>query len=215
MAKLLITERDGTATSFFLATEIETRQRRSGEAYLSCVLADRSGELPAVMWEGLTPEIRGLVKGDIVKAEVHVGTYQGQRQLTIKRLRKATPDEISPEDYLPRSAQDPEALLGSLDATVEGLGEPHLRQLLTAILADPVIRAGFTHAPAGKRLHHARLGGLLEHVASVVTACDFMSRHYAPRVHRDLLIAAAIREVRPNANLLRTDVREPGEAGEW
>jgi 3'-5' exoribonuclease len=178
-------------TSFFLAKQVQVRQRRSGEPYLSLLLADRTGEVAAVMWEGVEEAGKELNEGDIVKVQGLLGTYQRERQLTITRLRRASPEEIALEDYLPRSAQDPAALLTMLRGVVDGMREPHLQGLLHDLLADAAFLAAFTAAPAAKSIHHAVLGGLLEHTASVVGLCRLLAEYY-PALDRDLLLAAAM-----------------------
>ena len=75
---------------------MQVRQRHSGESFLSLVLADRTGEVAAVMWEGVEGLGRDLAEGDILKVQGLVGTYQGERQVTVARLRKATADEVAP-----------------------------------------------------------------------------------------------------------------------
>jgi len=193
MAKAFITELvDGQpVTSYFLAKQVQVRQRRSGEPYLTLVLADRTGELPAVMWEGVDESVRGLSDGDIVKVQAVLGSYRGEPQLTVTRARKAGSDEVSPDDYLPRAEGDPATMLASLDGAVESIGEPHLKQLLRELFADPPTRAAVSAAPAAKAIHHAVLGGLLEHTVSVVGLCRLLADYY-PAVNRDLLLAAAM-----------------------
>jgi 3'-5' exoribonuclease len=66
-----------------------------------------------------------------------------------------------------------------------------LRQLLEAIFADPKIVALYKRAPAAKSIHHACLGGLIEHVLSVCALCRMTAAHYHG-VDVDLLLAAAI-----------------------
>ncbi|MBI4572607.1 MAG: HD domain-containing protein [candidate division NC10 bacterium] len=177
--------------SFFLAKQVQVRQRRTGEPYLTLVLGDRTGEVSAVMWEGAEEASKGLADGDIVKVQGQVGTYQQARQLTISRLRKAGPEEIALEDYLPRSAQDPAVLLGRLREVAEGLGEPQLRKLLRDLLADEAFVTALAAAPAAKSIHHAVLGGLLEHTVSVVGLCRLLADYY-PALDRDVLLAGAI-----------------------
>lgn len=193
MAKTFIAElAEGQAvTSYFLAKQVQVRQRRSGEPYLTMVLADRTGELPAVMWEGVDDLARGLVDGDIVKVQAAVGAYHGEPQLTVSRVRKAAAEEVSPDDYLPRTERDPAVLLAALDGAVEAMGDPHLKRLLQELFSDPAMRAAFSAAPAAKAIHHAVLGGLLEHTVSVVGLCRLLADYY-PVVNRDLLVAAAI-----------------------
>lgn len=193
MAKAFIVELlDGQpVTSYFLAKQIQVRQRRSGEPYLSLVLTDRTGEVPAVMWEGVDESVRSLSDGDVVKVQGVLGSYHGEPQLTVIRARKAGPDEISPDDYLPRSDGDPAVMLAALDQAVEGIGEPNLNRLLREFFADSATRAALAAAPAAKTIHHAVLGGLLEHTLSVVGLCRLLADHY-PAVNRDLLVTAAI-----------------------
>ncbi len=178
-------------TSYFLTKQVQIRQRRTGEPYLTLVLADRTGEVSAVMWEGVEEASRELVDGDVVKVQALLGTYQGERQLTLTRLRKATPGEITLEDFLPRSAQDPAALLTRLGEAVDGIQDPYLKRLLGELLADEAFMAAFATAPAAKAIHHAVLGGLLEHTVSVVGLCRLLADYY-PAVDRDVLVAAAI-----------------------
>jgi 3'-5' exoribonuclease len=193
MAKAFVAELvDGQpVTSYFLAKQVQVRQRRSGEPYLSLVLADRTGELPAVMWEGVDESVRDLSDGDIVKVQAVLGSYHGEPQLTVTRARKAAPDEVSPDDYLPRAEGDPAAMLAALDGAVEAIDEPHLKRLLRELFADPTTRAAVSVAPAAKAIHHAVLGGLLEHTVSVVGLCRLLADYY-PAVNRDLLLTAAI-----------------------
>jgi 3'-5' exoribonuclease len=74
---------------------------------------------------------------------------------------------------------------------VAAFKNPHLRALVLSFLDDPTIGPAFIEAPAAKRLHHAWLGGLLEHVVSLVRVCLANAPFY-PEVDPDLLITGAI-----------------------
>ncbi len=178
-------------TSFFLAKEVALRQRKRGEPFLTLVLGDRTGEVAGVMWEGAETAARELADGDIVKVQGVLGTYQREPQLTLTRLRKAAPDEVNPDDFLPRSGQDATQLLATLRETIARVQESHLRQLLQQLFEDPGFLTPFAAAPAAKGIHHAVLGGLLEHTASVVGLCDRLADYY-PALDRDLLLTAAM-----------------------
>ena len=193
MAKTFIAELpEGQAvTSYFMAKQVQVRQRRSGEPYLTMVLADRSGELSAVMWEGVDDLAKSLADGDIVKVQAVLGAYRGERQLTVNRVRKAESDEVTLDDFLPRTERDTTVLLAALDEAIEAIGEPHLKRLLQELFSDPSVRGAFSAAPAAKAIHHAVLGGLLEHTVSVVGLCRLLADYY-PAVNRDLLVTAAI-----------------------
>jgi 3'-5' exoribonuclease len=193
MPKIFVAElTDGASvTSFFMAKQVQLRQRRRGERFLTLLLADRTGEVAAVVWEGAEEAARDLTDGDIVKVQGTLGSYQGGRQLTLVRLRKAGSDEVDLEDFLPRSDKDPQQLLGELKLVVDGTQNAHLRRLLESLLADPLLVQAWTAAPAAKGIHHAVLGGLLEHTLSVVGLCRLLADYY-PVLDRDLLLAGAV-----------------------
>lgn len=194
MARTFIADcKEGQAvTAFFLVRAREIRRRRSGEPFLSLVLGDRTGELPAVMWEGFEGVAAALREGDIVKVQAAVGTFQGERQLQLQRIRPATAEDgVELEDFLPRSPRDPAETVGALVAATGRLADPHLRALLEDLWADPAFLQAFSEAPAARTLHHAYLGGLAEHTASVVALCEMIADHY-PGVDRDLLVVSAI-----------------------
>src|SRR5205807_2181332 len=68
--------------------------------------------------------------------------------------------------------------------------DPHLKTLIQSFMSDPVIASAYRNAPAAKTLHHAYIGGLLDHVVSLFRSCDLLSRNY-PQMNRDLLLAGA------------------------
>ena len=84
-----------TVTSFFLARNPQHRLRKTGEPFLTLLVADQTGELPAVMWEDLEGVGERIREGDLVKVHGVVGSYQGEMQLTIHRLRPAREGEMS------------------------------------------------------------------------------------------------------------------------
>jgi 3'-5' exoribonuclease len=82
-------------------------------------------------------------------------------------------------------------LWNQLLAGVESLTNSDLKRLLTTLLDDPVLAEAYREAPAARQLHHAWLGGLLEHVVSLLALADRVAAHY-PLLDRDLLITGVI-----------------------
>ena len=99
--------------------------------------------------------------------------------------------EIEFADYFPSSKRDPEEMWTELRAIVAGFSNPHLKALLEAMLADPDIAARYRRAPAAKHIHHAFLGGLIEHVLSLCALAKLVAPHY-PSVDRDLLLTGVV-----------------------
>ncbi len=181
-----------TVTSFFLVRNPQHRLRKTGDAFLTLLVADQTGELPAVMWEDLEGVGERIREGDLVKVQGVVGSYQGEMQLTIHRLRLARDGEAALEDFLPATEADVTVLLAFLQETISTFTDEPLKQLLYRVLEGEDFRQAFAAAPAAKGLHHAYLGGLLEHTVSVVKLCETIASHYGEVVDRDLLVASAL-----------------------
>ena len=179
-----------TITSLFVVAVKQVKSKKSGELYLSLVLADRSGQLQANMWDNVNEAIAGFEQDDFVKVKGVVHKYNGRWQLTVHKMRKLGDSEIDYSDYLPKTPKDVEQLWQTLCSYVDTLENPWLKSLLKEFCNDEKLVSAYKKAPAAKTLHHAFVGGLLDHVVSLFTVCDLASRNY-PQVNRDLLLTGA------------------------
>ena len=82
-------------------------------------------------------------------------------------------------------------MLAELRGVVAGMQNSHLRGLLNALLDDPEIARRYKIAPAAKQIHHAYLGGLIEHVLSLCGMARLAASHYRT-VDLDLLLAGVV-----------------------
>jgi 3'-5' exoribonuclease len=180
-----------TVTTHFLVTNKEIRQKKTGEPYLSLLLADRTGEIEAKMWDNVADVMSTFDRDDFVKVKGLAQVYQNRHQFTIHKIRRAEDHEVQVVDYFPCSKRDPEEMWAELQGIINSLGNSHLRALLEAIFADPTTAALYKRAPAAKSIHHACLGGLIEHVLSLCSLCRTTAAHYGG-VDLDLMLAAAI-----------------------
>jgi 3'-5' exoribonuclease len=108
----------------------------------------------------------------------------------LHKLRRMQETEIDYSDYLPKTTKDVGELWKTLSEYVAKFENPHLKALVESFMADPEIAEPYRNAPAAKTLHHAYIGGLLDHVVSLFRSCDLVSRNY-PQVNRDLLMTGA------------------------
>jgi 3'-5' exoribonuclease len=111
--------------------------------------------------------------------------------MKVDQLRVAQAGEVAKADLLPATKFDVDELWKQLQAYVESMKNPDLKRLLNAMLADPAIAEAYREAPAARQLHHAWLGGLLEHVVSLLNLADRVAAHYA-LLDRDLLLTGVI-----------------------
>jgi 3'-5' exoribonuclease len=176
-------------TSFFLVHEKEVRNTREGRAYLRLELGDRSGTIEARMWEQFEVAAKDISRDDFVKVQARVEVYRNKPQLSLVQVRLAKPEEIDLADYLPHT--DVEQMWAQLLAYAESIGNPWLKKLVLQIVADPDLARCYKRAPAAKVMHHAYLGGLLEHVISLCGMAKVVAGHY-PELDVDLLLTAAI-----------------------
>lgn len=178
--------------SFFLVLQKQHRTTKANKSYLNLILCDKSGQLEGRVWEISDPRInKDFDRGDVVKVRGCVSRFDDRLQMKVDQLRKATPGEIDKTDFMPATTCDVETLWAQLLGFVESFTDHDLKLLLHTVLADPQIAAAYKEAPAAKQLHHAWLGGLLEHVISLLTLADRVAPQY-PVVHRDLLLTGVI-----------------------
>jgi 3'-5' exoribonuclease len=180
-----------TVTTHFLVIHKEIRQKKTGEPYLTLLLGDRTGEIEAKMWDNVAEVMNTFDRDDFVKVKGLPQIYQNKPQLTVHKIRRLEDHEVEPGDYFPCSRRDPEEMWAELQGIVGSLGNEHLRLLLEAIFADSKIADLYKRAPAAKSIHHACLGGLIEHVLSLCALCRMTAAHYHG-VDVDLLLTAAI-----------------------
>src|SRR5215470_11894837 len=178
-------------TTFFLVCEKEVRNTREGKAYLRLELGDRSGTIEARMWDQFEAAAKGINREDFVKVQARVEIYRNRPQLAVMQVRLAKPEEIDLADFLPQTKGDVAKLYTQLLEYAGAIANPWLKQLVTGILNDPAIAARYKRAPAAKVMHHAYLGGLLEHVISLCGLAKLAAAHY-PELDLDLLLTSAI-----------------------
>ena len=178
-------------TAFFAVRSKQLRSRKDGGQYMAVTLGDRTGQIESRMWENFAEAAPGFETGDVVKIRAEVSRYNDRFQLNLEKLRRATADEFELADYVPQTSKDVDELWSTLVRSVDSFTDPWLQVLVRSFVNDPLIATAFREAPAAKSLHHAWIGGLLEHVASLVGICDLAAHHY-PEINRDLLLTGAI-----------------------
>jgi 3'-5' exoribonuclease len=179
------------ATAIFLVHTKEIRQKRTGEPYLSLLLADRSGEVDAKMWDNVAEVMDSFDRDDFVKVKGLFQLYNNRPQFTVHKLRPVAETEVDFADFFPASARDPEEMFAELRGIVSSVKNAHIRRLLDAFLDDPEIATRYKSAPAAKTIHHAFRGGLIEHVLSLCGLAKLTAGHY-PSIDPDLMIAGAV-----------------------
>jgi 3'-5' exoribonuclease len=184
---------DGQAvTSLFLVREKEIRTSpRTGKSWLQLSLGDRTGTISAKMWDNFDVLVSTFERDDVIHIRGRVKTYNGEKELTIEQIVPAAERDYEMGDFLPHTKFDIEKLYADLRAAVASVNNPWLQKLLISVVDDPEIVPRLKRAPAAMTMHHAFLGGLLEHVVSLLGLADAVAGHYA-ELDRDLLITGVV-----------------------
>jgi len=173
-------------TSTFVVITKQVKPKKTGEPYLALTLGDRCGHIEAKMWDNVEEALDDFDQEDFLKVKGLLNKYKNRFQLTIHKLRRLNDSEVDFADYLPKTTKNIDELWLTLGEYVSTFQDVHLKALVESLMADPDIAAGYRSAPAAKSLHHAYIGGLLDHVVSLLRSCDLVSRNY-PQINRDLL----------------------------
>ena len=177
--------------SSFLVQSKDLRYKKTGEGYLNLILADKSGELEAKVWENVSELMPLFERDDFVKVKGAVQVFRNKPQLTVHKIKKLEEREIDLGDFFAHSERGVDEMWAELEQVVASLERKPLRDLFTLILADAEIADRLKRAPAAKSMHHAFLGGLLEHILSLARLARLVLQNY-PALDGDLVISGVI-----------------------
>lgn len=178
-------------TGIFLVQHKDIRQKKSGDPYLSLTLADRTGELDAKMWDNAAEALDTFERDNFVRVKGVYQIFQNRPQLSIHKIAPVAESEVDFADYFPASTRDRDEMFLELRSWIASMADAHLKALLETIFADEAIALAFRTAPAAKSVHHAWLGGLIEHVLSMCRLAKITAAHYQD-VDFDLLLTGVM-----------------------
>lgn len=176
----------------YLCRQRTTAMTKTGKEYENVILQDKTGSLDAKIWDPHSMGIDEFDALDYVEVNGDVTVFNGQTQLSIKRVRKISETDVDPTNYLPCTNKNIDEMMMELTKFIAGVNNPYYKQVLTKLFIDNTEFAeAFKKHSAAKSVHHGFIGGLLEHTLSVAKMCDFFAKQY-PILNRDLLMTSAI-----------------------
>ena len=175
----------------FVLSEKILSQKKDGNNFLNVTLSDKTGTIKGVVWDNVDQIAAGITSGDFAHVNGSVSDYRGTLQVVIKNMEPFSPDRVDPSDFLPKTSRDIEGMFERLVKRMDSITTDYLKALIDAFFKDKEFVNKFKTAPAGKKMHHAYIGGLLEHTLSMVSLADKIAGHYSG-IDRDLLLSGAI-----------------------
>lgn len=181
--------------TLFLVQDKRVLETRTGKPYLRIRLQDKTGEIEGRVWEQANEYARHFKINDYVRVKGMITQFQGELQINVSSIHKVPVEKVNPEDFLPVGKKDIEEMTRSLKKLIESLEDPDYKALLSAFFDDEGFMKTFARSPAAKSMHHAWIGGLLEHTLSIARLAERIVRHYDKEglpLNRDLLITGAV-----------------------
>ncbi|MGH2906328.1 MAG: 3'-5' exoribonuclease YhaM family protein [Solirubrobacterales bacterium] len=183
---------DAEIDGVYACTRKEKLTARSGAPYLAVELRDSTGKIGARAFNDASYLAGQFERGDIVRVAGRVESFQNERQINLRSIRKADHGEAAdPRDFLPAAYRDVDELEGFFEHLASEVHDPELSKPLAVLLGDDSLRDALRTAPCTRDGHHAYLGGLLEHTVAVATLAQ-QTWDLHRKLNSDLLIAAAL-----------------------
>ncbi len=178
-------------SSIYLVREKALQTGKTGKNYVAFTLADRTGNIDARIWDNAENWSEQFEVDDFVDVKGFVQVFQGRKQVVVSSLQVVPPGGLSLGDFLPSSTRNPEEVFEELTSVLSRIQNPFLKLLVSSTLNDPQIGPLFKTAPAAKSIHHAYIGGLMEHVLSICHLMVFVKSRYN-QLNLDLLLLGAV-----------------------
>ena len=177
--------------SFFKMLNVSKRKKRDGESYLALVLMDKTGKIPAKVWDNAESSFKMLVEGEIYRIRGYVNEYQNKKEIKIDSIRSVSPNDTDYDknDFIESAPFDTEALFKEMIETIRSNIQNKYLLELVGLFSEKYKESFKVHYGAQK-IHHAYTGGLLKHTFSIIQLSIFAADHYA--IDKELLLIGAL-----------------------
>lgn len=175
----------------FLVKSARISETKAGKNYLILTVMDRSGELSGPVWDNVDACQRVCVTGEFIQLKGLVQSFREKLQLKVETVHEVNRDDVDLADFIAAAAGNPQEMAEEIQRLVRSVKDPFLRKLLNQFFKAGEVWERFQKAPAAKGIHHAYVGGLMEHCLSMARIAEMMADHYEG-VNRSLLLAGAL-----------------------
>ncbi len=175
----------------FILSEKKISQKKDGNNFLTITISDKTGTAKGVKWDNVDELTNKISRGDLINIKGSISEYNGALQVIAKTIEPCPMDDVDPSDFLPATQHDINSMFNRLLQIIESIKTVYYKKLLNLFFHDEKFAMQFKTAPAGKKMHHAYIGGLLEHSLSVAVMATKIGSHYSG-IDTDILITGAI-----------------------
>lgn len=176
--------------STFYVKYLAVAEARDGKKYLNIILSDGTGDLESRSWNNAEEIYKTIEKGDFVAVKGKANIFQGRKQFILQEINKIEKSKVDMNDFILKASRPSEEMYQELLELVKKLEDIYIKDLLLAVLRDQEIERRLKKWQAGKSIHHAYVGGLLEHVLSCANLAVKLSPIY--NVNTSYVVAGAV-----------------------
>jgi 3'-5' exoribonuclease len=172
----------------FVITNKQLAATAAGKYFIKAFCSDRTCQVTARMWNATRDIFNAMPDGGFLRIRGHIENYQNNLQLIIEQVWAAKEGSFDAADLMPHTGRDVDQMCQRLFEVCQSIQNRHLAALVQAYLDDEQLMNNFCKAPAAMTMHHAFIGGLLEHTLNAMEVADAVCRFY-PKLNRDLVVA--------------------------
>ena len=178
---------------YFLLKKMNLNIGKKNKPYLRFLLSDKTGHLPGIYF-GHEKELKNiqhdLKEGSIVNISGILEEYQSILQVRLLSIKAVKTDKVELSRFWKRTPFDRRELYRALKKNLHKIKNQAIKELCFLFLKDRSFMKLFLEAPASRYIHHAYIGGLLEHTLHVMQLAEAYSKIFE-FAEPDLLIAGA------------------------
>lgn len=171
----------------FMVASKDLRSTTNGSLYIHTILADKTGELVARMWQASEGQYKLMPEGGFLHFRGRTESYKGNLQFIIEGMNEVKPEEVCTADFIPTTKRDIDEMWERVKTILRTVKDPDLLHVLKRFVEDEALIAGFKRAPAAVSMHHAYVGGLLEHTLNLLELAQVVIPRY-PELSLDLVL---------------------------
>ena len=175
----------------FVAKNKSLLKDKNGNSFIVASLKDKSGSMTAMIWDNAESFDKAFASGDLVSVKGHVQNYNDKKQIVIHHIEKNESGDLNMEDYFDKVDMNPQEMWKELVSIVDEIQNEQIKELIQNTFSSSDVKDRLLRFPAAKSIHHAKVGGLLEHILSISKTMKFYGKHY-PFLDEDLLVFGAI-----------------------
>lgn len=180
------------ANGIFILDSFSIAKTKTGKDYANMKLKNKKGSYDAKMWDCIPAIAMTLHIGNVYDVEYTETTYNGNIQLTVSACSH---NQVTPVESLMCGANFPiDTMWDKVVETIDSFEDPFIRYIAEEVVVnlwDDCVKI----APAAKSVHNAWVGGLLEHMYSMIKLAEPIIKHYqvlAPNLSRDKILFGVI-----------------------